>query len=426
MRRIRSSLLRRLRAGRHRGAALPLGALFLVATVVVLLAAWQREEDRLRLAELDRERGRIWAMTCTAAHRAVQAGRVTAAGRVTPAQLQGWSLLPAGLGTVGRAGGTVATATYGAVLDAAGAPLAACSLAGPELAFRAPALRAGAVMGGLDLVGAVGGEATAMHARLGAVRTALGPLPAGSLFATADWGIGHDADRLHRRRIGGRPELSRMETDFVFGPNTAIGDELLPVGEIEDAVPVTAGDDCRTGTLPAARRCFAVLDAGRVEGIDAGTNRSGRVVFDPLDAASGRVVTGGNVTVGSVGTPGSMAFADCYPTSPAGDCVGVPSASGLRADGGFRFGDAGTPPAFNIPQVLTVGVELALRGEAGAGSLDIAGRLDAGGRLEASGSARVLSGTLAVSGDLGADSGSFSGSISTGGCTGCERVPVFP
>lgn len=424
MQRLRPSFLRRLRAGRHRGAALPLGALFLVATVVVLLAAWQREEDRLRLAEIDRERGRIWAMTCTAVHRAVQSGRVTAAGRVTPAQLKGWSLLPAGLGAVGRAGGTVATATYGAVLDAAGAPLAACSLAGPELAFRAPALRAGAVMGGLDVVGEVGGEATAMHARLGAVRAALGPLPAGSLFATADWGIGHDADRLHRRRIGGRPELSRMETDFVFGPNTAIGDELLPVGEIEDAVPVTAGDDCRTGTLPAARRCFAVLDAGRVEGIDAGTNRSGRVVFDPLDAASGRVETDGNVTVGRAGTPGSMAFAGPDRVS---------SASGLRADSGFRFGDTGTPPEFNIPQLLTVGGELALRGEAAAGSLEIgdpldpaSGRLEVGGRLEASGSARVLSGTLAISGDLGADSGSFSGSISTGGCTGCERVPVFP
>ncbi len=199
----------RLRRGARRGAALPLGALFLTVAVVVVLAAWERRQETLRLAEIDRERGRIWAMTCTAVHRAVQSGRVTAA------QLKGWSLLPAGLGTVGRAGGAVAAASYGAVM-VDGVPMAACSLSGPELSFRAPALRAGAVMGGLDRVGAVGGEATTMHGRLGVVRALLSPLPAGSLFATADYGVGHGEDRLHRRPVGGRPELARMETDFVF------------------------------------------------------------------------------------------------------------------------------------------------------------------------------------------------------------------
>ena len=414
MRRRRTSLLRRLRSGARRGAALPFGALLLVAAVVVLLAAWQREQDSLRLAEIDRERGRIWAMTCTALHRAVQSGRVTAARAVTPAELRGWSLLPAGLGTVGRAGGAVATASYGTVA-VGGVPMAVCALTGAELSFRAPALRAGAVMGGLDLVGEVGGEATAMHANLGALPAVLGALPTGSLFATADWGIGHAEDRLHRRRIGGRPELGRMERDFVFGPNTEIGNDLLPAGEIGGPVTVTPGDDCRDGTLPDARRCFAVLDAGSVTAVDAGTNRSGRIVFDPLEPLSGRAETAGNVTVGRAGDPGSMSF------------EGHTRPSAFSAAGGFRFGDGTPGQAFNIPQLLTVGDGaddvLALSGRAGAGSLDIAGDLDAGGRLVASGNARAQ--TLSAGGDLGANSGSFSGSVTTGGCTGCEPPPVL-
>ena len=389
-----------------------MGALFLVMTVVVVLAAWERQQEALRLTEIDRERGRIWAMTCLAAHRAVQSGLVTAAGTVTPAQLKGWSLLPAGLGTVGRAGGTVATAAYGAVM-ADGIPMAACSLSGPELSFRAPALRAGAVMGGLDLVGEAGGEATAMHDRLPAVRAVLGTLPAGSLFATADFGIGHDEDRLHRRPIGGRPELSRMETDFVFGPNAgAVGQALLPPAEIESPVTVVAGEDCRDASLADDRRCYEVRNAGNVSGVDAGTNRAGHVTGTGAEIA-------GNVTVGRTGQPGSMAFGGDIP------------ATAFRADGGFRFGHAGAPAqVFNIPQLLSVGTgltatdtALAVEGEAGAGSLEVTGDLDAGGRLEALGAVRAA--TLSIGGDMGANAASFTGTVTTGGCTGCEPPPVF-
>ena len=430
MSRRRTSLAGRLRRGARRGAALPLGALFLTVAVVVVLAAWERQQEALRLTEIDREWGRIWAMTCTAVHRAVQSGRVTAAGPVTPAQLKGWSLLPAGLGTVGRAGRAVAAASYGAVMvvrdpmvsPPVADPMAACALSGPELSFRAPALLAGAVMGGLDRLGAVGGEETAMHAHLPAMQhpNVLGPLPAGSLFATADYGVGHAEDRLHRRPVGGRPELARMETDFVFGPNAgAVGQALLPAGEIESPVAVVAGEDCRSAALADDRRCYGVLDAGNVDGVDIGANREGRIVLDPLVPASGRVETGGNVTVGRPAQPGSMAFGGHIP------------ATAFRADGGFRFGHAGAPAqAFNVPQLLSVGTglsaadtALAVAGEAAAGSLDVAGKLDAGGRLTASGSARAR--TLSVGGDMGADTGSFTGVVTTGGCTGCEPVPVF-
>ncbi len=125
------------------------------------------------------------------------------------------------------------------------------------------------------------------------------------------------------------------------------------------------------------------------------------------------------MTVGRTGQPGSMAFGGDIP------------ATRFRADGGFRFGHTGAPAqAFNVPQLLSVGTglgvtdtALAVAGEAGAGSLDVAGKLDAGGRLMASGSARAR--TLSVGGDMGANTGSFSGHVTTGGCTGCEPVRVL-
>lgn len=394
----RASLYRRVRCGSRRGAALPAGALLIVASVLVLALAWQKDRDALRLAEMDRERGRVWAMTCVALHRAVQSGLVTTARTVTPAELKVWSLLPAGLGTVARAGGTVATAGYGTVM-AGTVPLAACSLSGTELAFRAPALRAGAVMGGLDLVGVVGGDATRMHDRLTAVQAVLGALPAGSMFMTADFGIGHEADRLHRRVIGGRPELGRMETDLVFGPNTGIGQALLPAGEIADGVPVVPGEDCTDATLADARRCFDMANAGSVAGIDAGANGASR--FE-----GSRAEIGGNVTVGRTGQPGTLSFEADHATT------------GFSAGGGFQFGDGTGTQTFNIPQALTVGAGLSSEGAVSAGSMAVSGQLDAGGELTARSQAQA--GTLTIGGELGANSGSFTGSVTTGSCNGCE------
>ena len=396
----RPPLFRRLRCGSHRGAALPTGALLIVASVLVIALAWQKDRDALRLAEMDRERGRVWGMTCVAVHRAVQSGLVTSARTVTPAELKGWSLLPAGLGTVERAGGAVATASYGAVM-AGTVPLAVCSLSGSELAFRAPALRAGAVMGGLDLVGVVDGDATRMHDRLTAARAVLGTLPAGSMFMTADFGIGHEADRLHRREVGGRPELSRMETDLLFGPNTGIGQDLLPAGEIADGVAVVPGEDCTDAALADARRCFDMDNVGSVAGIDAGANGASR--FEGL-----RAEIAGNVSVGRTGQPGALSF------------EGNNAASGFSARGGFQFGDAVTPQTFNIPQTLTVGAGLSSQGAVSAGSAAISGRMEVGGELSARSRAVVEAGTLGIGGDLGANSGSFTGSVTTGGCNGCD------
>ncbi len=393
---MRPSLSFRLRRGAGRGAALPLGALLAVLSLAVLAAAWSRERDSLRLAELDRERGRVWAMTCAALDRAVQSRRAAAARAVAPAELQGWSLLPAGMAAVGRVGGGVASASYGVVL-ADGVPMAACALTGPELSFRSPALRAGAAMGGLDLVGAVGGEATAMHARLADVEAVLGPLPAGSLFATGDWGVARDADRLHRRAVGGRPELARMEADLVFGPNAgASGQALLPAAEIDGAAAVVPGENCGAAATPAARRCHDLRNAGRAAGLDAAADRSGQA-----------------------------------PTVSAGEAQAArlelesgPGRAGIGASGGFRFG-GGASRQFDIGGMLSVGGGLRVEGRAAAARMAVAGRMDAAGRLAARSSARA--GRVEADA-MGADSGSFRdpGEVTAGGCTGCRSSGWSP
>ena len=202
-----------------------------------------------------------------------------------------------------------------------------------------------------------------------------------------------------------------METDFLFGPNAAaIGQALLPAAEIDSPVSVVAGEDCRDATLADTRRCYEVQNASRVTGVDAGVGRQGQFA----GTAGTPAQIAGNVTVGRTGQPGSMEFGGHIP------------ATAFRADGGFRFGHAGAPAqVFNIPQLLSVGTgltasdtALAVAGEASAGSLDVTGRLDVGGALEASGQARAA--VLSVSGALGANAGSFTGVVTTGGCTGCE------
>ena len=97
------------------------GAMLLGVLAVLFMSAWQDRFQALADAELERERGRVWGMTCAAAHRAVQAGLVTAAREVTLAELVSWGTVPAGINPADVAGEL--TARYGAVL-AGGTPLA--------------------------------------------------------------------------------------------------------------------------------------------------------------------------------------------------------------------------------------------------------------------------------------------------------------
>ena len=332
------------------------GAMLLGALAALFMSGWQERHQALADAELERERGRVWGMTCAAAHRAVQAGLVTGARAVTLAELVSWGSVPAGINPADVAGAL--TARYGAVL-AGGTPLAACSLSGPGIARRAPHLREGALMAGLDLVGFVGGTATRMHARLADVEAVLGTLPAGSMFATADFGVAHESERVYRRVVGGRPDLSAVEQDVRF----------------------RAGAGIVRGGIVSGKRARAV--GGSV-------------------AAAGRVETVGDVVVASAGSLAAQAT------------------TALSASGDFAFG-GGTQTAWTINGELAVGTSLRSRGGAEAQALTVTGDLDAEGALTVRTGGRAEAGTLTVNGTVNAVNAAVTGTLTvgSGGCTGC-------
>ena len=361
------------------------GVLLLIGVVTVLLVVWHRSQDGLRLAELDRERGRVWGMTCAALHKAVQAGLVTGPGAVPPGPLTApvavtvaqlkqppippppappfTPFLPAGLAAVDTVGGSALTARFGAVLAGTN-PMAVCSLSGADLAERAGSIREGAVMGGLELVGVVGGEDTAMHGRVAAVKSLLAPLADGSLFATADFGIGHRTERLHRRPVGGRPELARMEQSVRFG----LTGSIVNVGEVR----AEAGET--------------------VDGFALGTRTE----------------------VGGVASPASLVLSRGS---------GTPVLSGA----GFAFGGVGAQALFRIPGEMAVGTSLAsgpaltVRGTVSARSMTVTGQLGADGGIAAS--VRASAGNLetGTAGVMSGDSARVTGVVTVRNppCQGC-------
>ncbi len=358
-------------------AAIVIGALAAYA-----MAIWGEDHQSLVAAEMDRERGRVWGMTCTAMHRAVQAGMVTAPGavppgpitapaRVTVAQLKQPPLpvppappftpfLPAGLREADQAG--LVEARYGAVM-ADGIPLAVCSLTGSGVEARFPDLRKGAVMGGLDNIGFVGGDATPMHGRLADVVAVLGGLPEGSMFATADFGIGHAVERVYRRPVGGRPELSSMEQEIRFEAGTNI------------------------------------LRAGTVAGESASADRGSVAVAGTVDAA-------GDVLI-----------------RPAGS-LAIQAATTVEADRNFAFG-GGSQTSWRIPGEFAVGRSLRSRGEVGAQTVALTADMEIGGELSAIATVRAASGTV----DAGAEAiaaGAQVGSLVVNSCSGCQPPNLGP
>lgn len=358
-------------AGRRlwRGSATLFGAVLLAVFSVIFMASWYGAQAVLFQTEHDRERGRMWGLTCLAAHRAVQAGLVTSERAVTLAELRqpGSSFqpfLPAGMQAVDEAGALAAG--YGAIV-VDGVPMAVCSLSGTGLAEREPSLRAGAVMAGLEVVGEVGGPATAMHAHLAAVQGVLGALGQGSLFATGDFGLAHPLERVHRRAVGGRPELAVMDHGLTFDT----GIDMTGVG--------TAG----------ARAA---------------------------EAASGAVPATGNATV-----RGDVILRQEDPLKPKAR-LAVQAATTVSAAGGFAFG--GTQVAFTIPQELGVRSSMRSRGAVSAGSMTLTGALDAGGDVTASGS--VTGQAVEVSREASAETGSVSGTLRVDSCNGCDPPPLGP
>ena len=336
-------------------------AILLGVIAAMVMGIWGENRQALVAAELNRERGRVWGMTCAAAHRAVQEGVVTGARQVTVAELKGAGLLPAGLREADR-GGSV-EARYGAVM-ADGVPLAVCSLSGTGVELRSPDFREGAVMGGLDRVGFVAGEETPMHARLPDLVAVLGPLPDGSMFATADFGIGHAAERVYRRPVGGRPELSAMEQSLRFHGSTNILGAANVVGE------------------------SAAADRGSVAG------------------ATGRVDAAGDVLV-----------------RPGGS-LAISAATAVEADRNFAFG-GGSQTSWRIPGELAVGTSMRSRGEVAAGTVGLTGDMDIGGGLSATATVRAASGTVEAVGELVSGSAQV-GSLRVNSCSGCQPPNLGP
>ncbi len=299
-----------------RGSATLFGAVLLALFSTVFMASWYGAQAVLFQAEHARERGRMWGLTCLAAHRAVQAGLVTSARAVTLAELRQpgttfQPFLPAGMQPVDEAG--VLAAGYGAVL-VDGAPMAVCSLAGSGVARRHPALRAGAVMAGLEVVGEVGGPNTVMHAHLAAVQGVLGALARGSLFVTADFGLAHAIERVHRRAVGGRPELAVMDRALAFaGGWSMVGVGAVGAGAVETAAGAAAGD----------------------------------------------VAVGGDAVLRS--------------------SLIVEATTAVSATGGFAFGgtQAGAQTVFAIPGELGIGTSMRARGRVAAGRMTLSGTLRA-------------------------------------------------
>ena len=351
-----------------RGSATLFGAIALGIFAVIFIGSWHASRALLFQDEQDRERGRMWGLTCGAAHRAVQAGMVTTERLVTLNELRQPAaafqpFLPAGAQAVDV--GTAFAARYGAAM-VGGVPMAVCSLSGTGVAERHPALRAGAMMAGVDMVGSVGGTATAMHARLADVQRVVGTLAQGSLFVTGDFGLAHPVERVHRRPVAGRPELAAMNQGLEFDT----GLNLVGVG---------------TATAEAA------------------------------EAASGSMPATGDAEVA-----GDVVLRSNDPLAPA--TLSVLAGTELRARGGFAFG--GTQTAFTIPGEVGIGTSMRSRGGVTAESMTLSGDLDAGGNVAATGS--VDGQTVAASGEASAVTGAVSGTLRVDSCDGCRPPTLGP
>lgn len=346
-------------------------AILIGALAAYAMAIWGEDHQSLIAAELDRERGRVWGMTCAATHRAVQEGAVTTARQVTVAELKSGGFVPAGLREADQDG--LVEARYGAVM-ADGVPLAACSLTGSGVEARFPDLREGAVMGGLDSIAFVGGDVTPMQDRLADVVAVLGALPDGSMFVTADFGIGHAVERVYRRPVGGRPELSAMEQGIRFEP----AQPLLP----------------RPG----------VLGAGTVVGESAAADRGSVVV--PGNPGTGRVDAAGDVLV-----------------RPAGS-LAIQATTRVEAVRNFAFGGGGQS-SWRIPGELAVGTSMRSRGEAGAQTVALTGDMEIGGGLSATATVRAASGTVDAEEEAVAADARV-GSLVVNSCSGCQPPNLGP
>ena len=300
-------------ARRYRcGAGALVAVLLLAALAGTGLAAYYAAQHAARQTAQAFEAGRVFAAWVLSAHRASQELdysvrlEVEPAFVLTPATLRGVGAVPPGLpANAGRD----ASFVVGIMDDGRGGPgsspvpgrspvAMAFGVLEPARPEAAPALRRGAIAGGLAALADTGSTDTAMALHVPAIEGALGrPLAAGALYVTADSGLRYSDQTLYRRPQPGRPGLNRMETALdagghdVTGAAAAEGFTASVSGDAE-----AGGAGSVTGNAAAARLGADTLEAG---GLDAAA------LTVSADLMVGRA-TAGPVTTGTASVNGRL------------------------------------------------------------------------------------------------------------------------
>ena len=369
----------------RRGAAALFGVTAVAAVAGAALTAWYAAHDDARLALLDRESGRVFAWWFLGAHRASQERDFSAQFTTTPA---GFTLTPTQIGGAAPPGlpdrpGKRATATFGLIDDGAGVPMAFGVLE-PELASSSPAIRAGALAAGMADLAESGASVSPMTARLPAIAAVLGrPVPAGALYATADFGVRYDEAALYRRSQPGRPWLNRMSTDLDLAGDPA-ATPPVPNRRIVDAGAVSATSTTVSGGVTATTASTA-RGAASAASVSAATLRP-----EVLDVRADLVVSR-RLTARRVWTTGNLAAASV-------------AATGRLSAGRMTARGAATAAS------LTAG-----------GPTAVSGALQTDSVTSGSVSAPLLasSGNLALGAGLSAPHAAISGTLTVQSCDGC-------
>ena len=313
-------------ARRYRcGAGALVAVLLLAALAGTGLAAYYAAQHAARQTAQAFEAGRVFAAWVLSAHRASQELdysvrlEVEPAFVLNPATLRSLGAVPPGLpANAGRD----ASFVVGIMDDGAGVPgsspvAMAFGVLEPARAEAAPALRRGAIAGGLAALAEAGSTDTAMAVHVPAIEGALGrPLAADApgpgrspaLYVTADAGLRYSDQTLYRRPQPGRPGLNRMETALdagghdVTGAAAAEGFTTSVSGDAE-----AGGAGSVTGNAAAAHLGADTLEAGALDAAALTVSADlmvGRATAGPVTAGmadvSRRLDAAGLSTAGSL------------------------------------------------------------------------------------------------------------------------------
>ena len=296
----------RLRLRYRCGAGALVAVLLLAALAGTGLAAHYAAQHAGRQVASAFEAGRVFGEWVLAAHRASQerdfASRleVEPAFVLTPAALRGMGAVPPGLPSQVSRHASFAVGIMDDGLGGTGnLPVAmAFGVLEPARPEVAPALRSGAIAGGLAALAEAGTAETAMATHVPAIEGALGrSLAADSFYVTADAGLHYVDAVLYRRPQPGRPGLNRMETALDAGGHDVTG--------IADADGFTASV---SGDAEAGGSGSVTGDAGAA-GLEAGSLEAGSLGAASLTVSAdflvGRAVAG-PVSAGSADVAGRL------------------------------------------------------------------------------------------------------------------------